>query len=778
MIDRLFEKIANVITRRPVLIAVLIAFIVCVGLYGMTHLTMQTGWKTYLDKDSAKGILYNKYSTTFQSDALVLIVKSGNPVSPEVLSYVDRLEGDIRQQRNIQSVTGIVDILKAYNKGTLPQSQAEIDRIMDQIPASIKAKAVPSNIFSLVQIQVSEGLSDADKTATLNTIEATLKASGPPPDIMVDITGTTPFVDQMSDELTQSMVVLIAAAMILMVLMMGLLFSYVSHRFLPVLIVGIGLVISMGLMGLAGISLNLAVVGAFPVLIGLGIDYAIQFHARFDEEARKGSLEDAVFVTVTRTGPAVLYAMLATCMGFFAMFISPVPMIRSFGLVSIIGVMSCYCISLFGIPTAGLLFKYKPKPAQTTTCYAVGTDACSSLSKTPSRGSVRPAKEPWSYGRFLTDVSVKIAKNPVPVLLIAALLAVIGFQVDAYIPVQTNENTFVPPDMPAKVQRDLVTRVIGSTDTRPIIVEGERVTDLDTLSWIRQYEDYELAHHDQITSATSIADYIVAYNGGVMPETQSQANHALGLIPNDIKEQYLDGSMVTVIQFGTRQMEMQQRATLKEAMIKDAEFIQPPPGITAKPTGDFDLYTSLMTDLSSSKENMTLLGFVLIFAFLALVYRHLHAVTPLVPIIIVIGWNAVAMYLLDLQYTPLTVTLGSMTIGIAAEYTILVMERYTEEYERVGDTHRAIQESVKKIGTAITVSGLATFFGFSALLLASFPIISNFGITTLIAVGFSLAGAIFIMPAVLSLMGTLTDRRKNRSAASGTQEPEDSQSPS
>ena len=236
--------------------------------------------------------------------------------------------------------------------------------------------------------------------------------------------------------------------------------------------------------------------------------------------------------------------------------------------------------------------------------------------------------------------------------------------------------------------------------------------------------------------------------------------------------------MVTVIQFGTRQMEMQQRATLKEAMIKDTGFIQPPPGITAKPTGDFDLYTSLMTDLSSSKENMTLLGFVLIFAFLALVYRHLHAVTPLVPIIIVIGWNAVAMYLLGLQYTPLTVTLGSMTIGIAAEYTILVMERYAEEYERVKDTRRAIQESVKKIGTAITVSGLATFFGFSALLLASFPIISNFGITTLIAVGFSLIGAIFIMPAVLSLMGTLTDRRKNRNAASGTPEPEDLQSSS
>jgi predicted RND superfamily exporter protein len=159
---------------------------------------------------------------------------------------------------------------------------------------------------------------------------------------------------------------------------------------------------------------------------------------------------------------------------------------------------------------------------------------------------------------------------------------------------------------------------------------------------------------------------------------------------------------------------------------------------------------------------MTLLGFVLVFVFLALVYRHLHAITPLVPIIFIVGWNAVAMYVLGIAYTPLTATLGSMTIGVAAEYTILVMERYAEEEERLHDHIAAIQESVNKIGTAITISGLATFFGFSALCLSSFPIISNFGVTTLIAVGFSLIGAIFIMPAILSVMGDLTERLERR----------------
>ncbi|WP_326493536.1 MMPL family transporter [Methanogenium organophilum] len=57
--------------------------------------------------------------------------------------------------------------------------------------------------------------------------------------------------------------------------------------------------------------------------------------------------------------------------------------------------------------------------------------------------------------------------------------------------------------------------------------------------------------------------------------------------------------------------------------------------------------------------------------------------------------------------------------------------------------------SVQKIGTAITISGLATVFGFSALIMSAFKIISNFGTTTVITVGYSLMGAMLVMPAIL-----------------------------
>jgi len=185
---------------------------------------------------------------------------------------------------------------------------------------------------------------------------------------------------------------------------------------------------------------------------------------------------------------------------------------------------------------------------------------------------------------------------------------------------------------------------------------------------------------------------------------------------------------------------------------KDAEWIRPPPGFNVRVTGTLEMFGSLIDDISRSKTLMTVLGFVFILGFLLLVYRKIHAVSPLIPIVAIIGWNGAIMYLLGLDYTPLTAVLGSMTIGVTSEYTVLIMERVDEELARGLDLFSAIQTSVQKIGTAITVSGLTTIFGFAALILSEFNIISNFGITTVITVGFSLAGAILIMPAVISLM--------------------------
>ena len=193
MIDRIFGRLAEIINLHPRRVAAFIGIIFIVALYGMTLITMETGNDTYLNKDSPEGILNKHYTDTFSSNALILIVETSDPLSPQVISYIDRLERDISQQENVVGSASIAGFLKSANGGILPQSKGEIDQIVARIPPEVKETAVPSNVLTLVQITLSQGLSEEAKSATLKNVESLLANNGPPPGVKITVSGSTAF---------------------------------------------------------------------------------------------------------------------------------------------------------------------------------------------------------------------------------------------------------------------------------------------------------------------------------------------------------------------------------------------------------------------------------------------------------------------------------------------------------------------------------------------------------------------------------------------------------
>ena len=215
MIDKIFEAIAGTINRRPALVAGLLVAVFCIALYGMTFISMQTGTEVYLDKNSEKGILNTRYTNAFQSDSLILIIETNDPLNPDVLTYINTLEATVRQQQNIKSVNGIVDLLKTANGGKLPQSKAEIDTIVAKIPPEVQKTAVPSNVMTLVQIQLDEGLSEKVRNGALANIQKVVSTSDSIPGTKVTVTGSPAFSKEMSSSLGKDMGMLIGGAMVL-----------------------------------------------------------------------------------------------------------------------------------------------------------------------------------------------------------------------------------------------------------------------------------------------------------------------------------------------------------------------------------------------------------------------------------------------------------------------------------------------------------------------------------------------------------------------------------
>lgn len=172
-------------------------------------LSMQTGWDTYIEKDSPGGALQAKYEDNFKTDAIILIVEAGDPLSPEVLAYIDNLEQDFRQQQNIQSTLSIVDVLKSANGGTLPSSRADTDRIVSSLPESTRSQLVPSNVLTLVQIRLAPRLSENAQKSVLDNVESIIDNSNAPLGIIVETSGTPAFTQQMKEGLTSNMGILI-----------------------------------------------------------------------------------------------------------------------------------------------------------------------------------------------------------------------------------------------------------------------------------------------------------------------------------------------------------------------------------------------------------------------------------------------------------------------------------------------------------------------------------------------------------------------------------------
>jgi len=731
-----YEWLANAINNHTWTVAGVAVAVFVLALFGLTMVTMETGDDTYIDKDTPRGALLAHYKDTYGSDAIMLIYEADSVRNPDALRYIDRLQEDLRNERYVDEVSGVVDLLKQANGGTLPSSMAEINAIIEMAPPEMVERVLPSDMMTISVIALEPGVSTQVQGQVLENIETIISISEPPPGVSVTVSGTPAFSKEMGEAMGAEMGTLILVAMIFMTIAVMLLFSHVRYRLLPIGVVAVGLILTFGFMGIFGIPVSMVVIAAFPVLIGVGIDYAIQFQARFDEEARHSPLPEAVWTTITQMGPSILIAMTATALGFIAMFFTPVPMIADFGKVCAIGVASCYVAALIIIPVVGLITNYRPKNETQTVNPASGTGHSLVL----------------RYEHFIGKMAYTVAKHPLPVLLVFAIVAAGGYYLDEKVPISADEKTFVPDTMPALQDMEKITRTMGATSTVPVIVTADDVLSPEMLAWIDRFGTYEVEQNDKMTGVTSIATLIRDYNGGVLPETSAEVDAVVARIPASTLKRYLNGNMEAALEFSTVAMEMNAMKSFIEEIRSDIAWNDPPAGATVRITGSGEMFTALMDDIADSKTFMTVLGFAFILGFLLLVYRRIGAVSPLVPIAFVVGWCGGIMYFLGLDYTPLTAVLGSMSIGVASEYTIVIMERCEEELAKGVGYLEAIQTAVQKIGMAITVSGVATISGFAALTVSTFNIISNFGVVTVITIGFSLVGAIIALPAVLSIM--------------------------
>jgi len=738
------EKLGRWIEGNPLVILTVAALFTVASIHFAQTITMETETETFVDENSRLYVEYDHlYNDRFGIQSIVVLVEGDAVTSPEALKAMERLTRQMETVENVLGTTSIAEmVLEAEAEETgvrrVPDSQARIDEILDGLevanPAMLKA-ILPDRGHTLIAIELPTYIPMETMDAILPEAYSAVEMAEFPAGADTIVTGEIALGDEIKREMNTSMGTLLMISGLLMVVALFLVFRHVHLPLLPLPIVFLGIIWTFGMMGFLEVPLTMVSMAAFPILIGLGIDYAIQFQNRIEEEfQRGGSIANATVETVAHTAPAVLIALTITGAGFFSLFSSSVPMIRDFGLLCLIGIIMCYISSLF----VGVTVLYQMEKGRNNRASRVGIGR-------------RERKSP--IGPLVVKQAAFVIRRWQAVLVAAVLLSCFGLYADTKVPIETDMNEFIPQDLPPLSQFRHMHNIFGGEDQLNIIVQGD-VTDPKTLRWMDEFGDYVVESRDKVYGATSLATIVKGYNGGAIPEDESEVVAILGRMPEAAKRQYIDGhdTAQIILDIGEAFDNLGQVGIerLQNEVDKDLIWFAPPPGVSVTQTGEMAVMNIVIGALTTGRMRMTLLGLVLIFFILLLVYRDLvKAVLPVLPMFIVIGWMGGVMYVSGMKYNPMTATLGALILGVGSEYAILTMERFYEEKERTDDTMKALFTATGSIGAAIVASGLTTVFGFSALIASPFPMTSSFGTITVLSVIFALVATFTVFPVLL-----------------------------
>ncbi|MHC1630877.1 MAG: hydrophobe/amphiphile efflux-3 (HAE3) family transporter [Methanotrichaceae archaeon] len=743
------EKFGAWIEGNPIIILMIAALLTVASVHYAQQIPMEEKTENYVDEDTR---IYQEFDHLFMekfgTDMIVVLVEGDDVTSPEVLEAMDRLTDhmdDVKYVLSTQSIAKIVVETEAQDTGVhkVPDRR-RIDEILDDTNPEILSGILPDERHTIIAIEMPMYISTENMEELLSETESAVEMADFPPGTNVIVTGNIALGIKITELISKSMGQLLVISAVLMVIALLLIFRHVKLPLLPLPIVLIGIIWTFGMMGFLHVPMTMVSMAAFPILIGLGIDYAIQFQNRIEEEFQRGeSIAAAVVDTVAHTAPAVLIALIITSAGFVSLFTSSVPMIRDFGLLCLIGIIMCYLSALF----VGVTVLYQLERRRFN----------------ERRNEVKIHKT-HTIGRFLERCAEFSVSKWRAVLAAALILSVFGVYADSKVPIETDFKEFIPQDLTPLVQFHHFHNIFGGTDKINIIIQADDVTDPETMKWIDDLGTYLVGSREQVYGATSIVTYVKMYNGGEIPDEKTKIEATLDAMPDSVRDRYIDGHDTIVLDLNigeaTRDLGPIGIERLVQEIDKDIAWFEPPPYVSATQTGDLVVMTTVIDALTTGRMKMTLFGLVLIFFILLLIYRDLiKAILPTLPMIVVIGWMGGVMYISGMKYTPLTATLGALILGVGSEYAILTMERFYEEKKKTEDTMEALRIAVSSIGAAIVASGLTTVFGFSALMASPFSITSNFGAVTVLSVILSLIATFTVFSVLMIQLENWRDQR-------------------
>ena len=554
-------------------------------------------------------------------------------------------------------------------------------------------------------------------------------------------------------------------------------------RLVPLAVALGAVALTFGLMALVGAPLTMASIAVLPVLLGLGGRLRDPVPGADPGSADGGAAPlRAARVAV----PTIATAALATAAGFLVLLLSPVPMVRGFGVLLVLGVGIAFALALTG-GTAALVALGERRGAggaggARSARRARVARRAAELLGVAARG--RRALGPAARGapaRPRRCCAAALAR-PRRVLAVALALAAVGWVVDTQTEVRSDLQALVPQDLPAVRDLETLQRTTGVAGEVDVVVEGRDLTDPKVVAWMSVVPGAGARRRRATRPRTAAARPRCARRcrcptcsrAATPPPTASASRALLDAVPP-----YFSQAVIT-----RRPAHREHRVRHPPDAARRAARRDRADARGARPAGGRDRARRRAAGARGRGERRARVAVAAARhaargpaggrrSCCSLVHRRAErAWVPLVPIALATGWSALVLFALRIPLNPMSATLGALVIALSTEFAVLLDGRYREE--RAGGPRRRRGAAARPTARRARPCSRRARRRSRASRCSSFSdvrMLQEFGIVTVVDLSVSLLGVLAVLPAVLVLAERRAARRRRAPRARRVADP-------
>lgn len=369
---RLSTRLCELAIRRPKRVLVVATLALAILLVSASRVEVDTYTIDFL---------YDDHPARRDSDFIESRVAPYTPLEFELRARDGALDLELlravaRWQRDSEGTSGIawshsvIDVVAHAQRSiaggdrdayALPRTQADLDALIASIRTSEDAALLDTLVDENDGLRVTFGVPMQSARSLERTIDRVLAKAALPPGASVAPAGYLPLYVRMTSDIVQSQVASFAFAFVTVFAAIGVLLRSARMALLAVPANLIPVVFILGLMGTAGIRLDVATVTIAAVVLGLVVDDTVHLLHRFGHARATGMTQvEAVRAGARSAGHAILTTTLVLALGFSVFALAGIKSIAFFGLLVAAGLGAAAITDLMVAPALIVVFAARP----------------------------------------------------------------------------------------------------------------------------------------------------------------------------------------------------------------------------------------------------------------------------------------------------------------------------------------------------------------------------------------------------------------------------------